>query len=235
MSDSLRPHGLQSPWNSPGQNTGVGGLSLLQGIFPTQASNPGLLHCRWILYQLSHKGSPIDAVIVNNITDASLPNLKIAFVIVRIMNILHGKLSAIEILLLFRASARPVSRCFSLSRTKDSPEWIKNKWKTIYLQEYILNSTQKAGGANNSLRDDVFFSSRYIKIETHFQAPRDCWALSLKYPLVSHYISFLISLSTICCSLTGVLICLHRQQCAVWFIALSQLAVITCYWDCLSW
>ena len=37
---------------------GVGSLSLLQGIFPTQGSNPGLLHCRWILYQLSHKGSP---------------------------------------------------------------------------------------------------------------------------------------------------------------------------------
>ena len=58
MSDSLRPHGLYSPWNSPGQNTGVGSLSLLQGIFPTQGSNPGLPHCRQILYQLSHQGSP---------------------------------------------------------------------------------------------------------------------------------------------------------------------------------
>ena len=58
VSDSLRPHGLYSPWNSPGQNTGVGSLSLLQGIFPTQGSNPGLPHCTWILYQLSHKGSP---------------------------------------------------------------------------------------------------------------------------------------------------------------------------------
>ena len=47
-----------SPWNSLGQNTGVGSLSLLQGIFPTQRLNPGLLHSRWILYQLSHKGSP---------------------------------------------------------------------------------------------------------------------------------------------------------------------------------
>ena len=46
-----------SPWNSPGQNTGVGSLSLLQGIFPTQGSYPGLPHCRWLLYQLSHKGS----------------------------------------------------------------------------------------------------------------------------------------------------------------------------------
>ena len=55
--DSLWPHGLYSPWNSPGQNTGVDSLSLLQGIFPTQGLNPGLPHCRLILYQLSHKGS----------------------------------------------------------------------------------------------------------------------------------------------------------------------------------
>ena len=40
--------------SSPGQNTGVGSLSLLQGLFPTQGLNPGLLHCRWILYQMSH-------------------------------------------------------------------------------------------------------------------------------------------------------------------------------------
>ena len=48
-----------SPWNSPGQNTGVGSLSLLQGIFPAQGSNPGLPHCRQIFYQLSHKESPM--------------------------------------------------------------------------------------------------------------------------------------------------------------------------------
>ena len=58
VSDSLRPHRLYSPWNSPGQNTGVGSLSLLQGIFPTQGSNPGLPHWRQILSQLSYKGSP---------------------------------------------------------------------------------------------------------------------------------------------------------------------------------
>ena len=58
MSNSSRPHGLHSPWNSPGQNTGVGSCSLLQGIFPTQRLNSGFPHCRWILYQLSHKGSP---------------------------------------------------------------------------------------------------------------------------------------------------------------------------------
>ena len=62
-SDSLRAHGLQPtsflcPWNSPGKITGVGFHSLLQGIFPPQESNPGLLHCRQILYHLSHQGSP---------------------------------------------------------------------------------------------------------------------------------------------------------------------------------
>ena len=96
MCDSLQPHGLNSPWNFPGQNTGVGSLSLLQGnlpnpgieprsptlradslpaepqgkpkntkvgslsllqgIFLTQESNWGLLHCRQILYQLSYQG-----------------------------------------------------------------------------------------------------------------------------------------------------------------------------------
>ena len=45
--------------HSPGKNTGVGCHALLQGIFPTKRSNPGLLHCRWILYHLSHQGSHI--------------------------------------------------------------------------------------------------------------------------------------------------------------------------------
>ena len=58
MSDSLRPHGLYSSWNSPGQNTGVGSLSLLLGIFPTQGLNSGLPHRRQILYQLEPPGKP---------------------------------------------------------------------------------------------------------------------------------------------------------------------------------
>ena len=52
---------LLCPWNSPGENTGVNSHSLLQGIFPTQGLNPHLLcllHCRHILYHLSHQGSP---------------------------------------------------------------------------------------------------------------------------------------------------------------------------------
>ena len=57
VSDSLQPHRLYSPWNSPGQNTGMGSLSLLQGIFPVPGSNSGFPNCRQILYQLSHQGA----------------------------------------------------------------------------------------------------------------------------------------------------------------------------------
>ena len=57
MSNCLWPHGLYSPWNSPGQNIEVGSLSFLQGLFPTQGLNPGLPHCRQILYQLPKKSS----------------------------------------------------------------------------------------------------------------------------------------------------------------------------------
>ena len=59
VSDCLRPHGLYSPWDSPGQNTGVGSHLLLQGIFPTKGSNRGLPRCWQILYcRLNHQGSP---------------------------------------------------------------------------------------------------------------------------------------------------------------------------------
>ena len=64
VSSSLQPYGLQParllcPWDFPGNCTGVDCHFLLQGIFPTQGSNPGLPHCRQTLYRLSHQGSPI--------------------------------------------------------------------------------------------------------------------------------------------------------------------------------
>ena len=64
MSDSLQPHKLYParllcPWDSAGKNTGVGCHSPLQRIVPTQGSNQHLLHCRQILYDLSHKGDPL--------------------------------------------------------------------------------------------------------------------------------------------------------------------------------
>ena len=51
------PPGSSVHGDSPGKNTGMGGHALPQGIFSTQGLNPGLPHCRWILYQLSHQGS----------------------------------------------------------------------------------------------------------------------------------------------------------------------------------
>ena len=60
VTHGLQPTRLLYPWNSPGKNTGVDCCSLLQGIFLTQGSNPDLLHCRQILYCLSHQGSYID-------------------------------------------------------------------------------------------------------------------------------------------------------------------------------
>ena len=58
VSNTLWPHGLYSPWNSPGQNTGVCSLSLLQGNLPYTGIEPRSFNCRQIFYQLSHKGSP---------------------------------------------------------------------------------------------------------------------------------------------------------------------------------
>ena len=72
VSNSLPPQGLYSPWNSPGQNTGVGSFSLLRGIFPTQRSSCGLLHCRQILYQLSYQGSPIHGYVYMSIPTSQL-------------------------------------------------------------------------------------------------------------------------------------------------------------------
>ena len=56
-------HHAPCPWDFPDKNTGVGCHFLLQGIFLTQGSNPGLLHCRWILYWQSHQGSPLNHLI----------------------------------------------------------------------------------------------------------------------------------------------------------------------------
>ena len=64
VSDSCEPVDESTrrlcPWDFPGKNAGVGCPFFLQGIFLTQGLNPSLLHCRWILYLLSHQGSPLD-------------------------------------------------------------------------------------------------------------------------------------------------------------------------------
>ena len=77
MSDSLQSHGVQSVtffclWNFPCKNTGMSSLSLLQGIFLTKGSNPDFLHCRWILYHLSHQGSSLLLVYGLNLRSRNL-------------------------------------------------------------------------------------------------------------------------------------------------------------------
>ena len=59
VSDCLQPARLLRPWRSTGKNNGVNCYSFLKGLFLTQGLNPGLLHCRQILYYMSHKGSPL--------------------------------------------------------------------------------------------------------------------------------------------------------------------------------
>ena len=69
---------IYTPWNFPGYSTGVGSLSLLQGILPTQGLYPGFPHCGQILYQLSHKGSAriLEWVASPSLKDLPDPGLK---------------------------------------------------------------------------------------------------------------------------------------------------------------
>ena len=71
LSHELWPARLLCPWNPPGKNTGVSSHFLLQRIFPTQASNPGFLHCRKILYCLGHQGSPSKQMILSKLVTNS--------------------------------------------------------------------------------------------------------------------------------------------------------------------
>ena len=97
MSNSFRPHGLYSSWNSPDQNTGVGSLSLLQGIFPTQGLNPGLPHCRWILYQLSYHS--VDKLKKKSLQLYGPPDSWAPKFLIRNMRIYWGSLVCDELLL----------------------------------------------------------------------------------------------------------------------------------------
>ena len=155
MSDSLQPHGLQStwflcPWNSPGKKTGLGSHSLLQGIFTIQGLNPGLLHCTWILYHLSHKGSPFVSKDLVNLLRTSwwydLFNFK---------ETLLGKLSEKFILLLqlfffqiplITQTFSPVLNVFFMGAV-DTPQWRVIGWITTPVTSLI--SHEASGSAVN--------------------------------------------------------------------------------------
>ena len=148
-----------SPWNSPGQNTGVGSLSLPHGIFPTEGSNPGLLHCRWILYQLSHKGSPglcyISKLILGNLylyyvkpfywrTKDVFPFVQIYFVLQECFKVLH--LGFIHILLSLNQSfffyycnwVFPLPLYHLISYWLSRWRLLTSKWQFHILQRYWI-------------------------------------------------------------------------------------------------
>ena len=110
MPDSLRPHGLLPtrllcPWDFPGKDTGVGCHFLLQGIFPTQGSNPGLLHCRQILYLLSHRESESESP---SVVSDSLP--AIDYIVYGILQVLQAKILEWVAFPFSRVSSQPRDR-----------------------------------------------------------------------------------------------------------------------------
>ena len=126
ISNSLQLHRLYSPKNSLGQNTGVGSLSLLHRIFPTQRSNPGLPHCRQILYQLSHYGSPriLEWVAYPFSRGTSLPrNLHIIF-------LFYFCFCNLEL------TAAILSRSTTDARQRDSEKHALNFWTDLILNNY---------------------------------------------------------------------------------------------------
>ena len=90
------PGTLYNPWNSPGQNTGVGSCSLLQGIFPIQGSNPGIPHCRQILYQLEPPGKPKNTGVgsLSLLQWSSHPGIEPALQADWFINMMHVKMCA---------------------------------------------------------------------------------------------------------------------------------------------
>ena len=117
MSDSLRRNG----WNSSGKNTGVGCHCLLQEIFPTQESNPGLLHCRWIPYHLSYQRS------------SELPyDHGISFLSIYLKKSINQKDTCT---LLFISVVFTIVKTWKQPKCPSIEEWIKKTWY-IYEMEY---------------------------------------------------------------------------------------------------
>ena len=154
MSNSLWPHELQlarlfCPWNYPGQNTGMGSHSFLQGIFPSQGSNSGLPHCRQIPYHLSHQGSWLwnASVQFSSVTqlcstfcnpmDRSMPGLPVhhhqfpAFIQTHV----HWVDDAIQ-------SSHPLSSpyppAFNLSQCQDLFKWVSSSHQVAKVLEFQL-------------------------------------------------------------------------------------------------
>ena len=155
MSDSLWPHGLYSPWNSPGQNTGVGSLSPFQGTFPTQGSNWGFLHCRQILYQLSYWESPYAEYIMRNARlDEAQAGIKIAG-----RNINNFRYA--DNTTLMAESEEKLKNL--LMKVKEESEKVGLKFnfqKTKIMASSPITSWHTDGGKVETVRDFIFLGSK---------------------------------------------------------------------------
>ena len=145
MSDSFQSHGLFSPWNSPGQNMGVGILSLLQGISPTQGLNPRPLHCRQILNQLSHQRSPriLERVAYPSPVDLPDPGIELRSPVLQVGSLpteLSGKPISKVMSLLFNMLSRlviaflPRNKCLLIS-------WLQSPSAVILKPQKIKSLT----------------------------------------------------------------------------------------------
>ena len=139
MSNSLQPYGIPQA-----QNTGVGSLSLLQGIFPTQGSNPGLPHRRQILYQLSYQRSPITKNTTQQNSDSDLTEKSKAFQTSK--RIQHHQTS-----FTINAKGTPLSRKHKRRKrpTENKPQTIKK----MVIGSYILIITLNVNGINVPTKD----------------------------------------------------------------------------------
>ena len=154
MSNCLQPHGLYSPSNPSGQNTGMGSCSLLQGIFPTQGSNPGFPHCRQILYQLSHQGretlrySSVQvsrSVMSNSVipwTAARQPSLSItnSWSFLKLMSIKPVILFNHLILFLFPSSIFPSISVFSIESV------LRIRWPKYWSFSFSISPSDEYSG-----------------------------------------------------------------------------------------
>ena len=134
------PASLPCPWDSPGKNTGVGCHSLLQGIFPTQGSNLGLLHCRKILSWLSLLEVVI--VIITG-TRALIPSFLPSFI--------HSVLSTYHILHTARACLSFMQNFTSIRPGTPHPYYTLNRYqrKQLSVSSKSSRSTFKAGSMIN--------------------------------------------------------------------------------------
>ena len=140
---------LLCPWDSPGRNTEVGGHSLLQRIFPTQGSNPDLLHCRQIVYHLSHQGSPLTLSVmlkINTLIKHTLRNIQWR-------HMLLSKFSFIFLVLDLRLEPvagiwlSPTWLCTTRAGSKHKSAWIQPCWRAMLSQPWMPRLTQEASQA----------------------------------------------------------------------------------------